>query len=71
MDPHHVGGGFSTSLKVADDCIVGLMHTMHLDLHARGEASFWRHHLSDRDIVAAVQALGRERYKEYLDDLGS
>ncbi len=62
--PSHVGT-LGKSLKTPDHEAIPIRADMHHLLHNMGEPSFYRAHLRDDVLVAAVRALAREDYRRW------
>lgn len=65
VDPAHVGK-HGLHIKIGDDCTLPLMHRYHAKQDEIGEASMYRTFLPDDVLMAALRALARERYQEWL-----
>ena len=68
VDPMHIGT-FGKGMK-ADDEALPVTHWIHAMAHAKGEMSVLREQLPDHVLRAALRAYARERYQEYLDEIG-
>lgn len=65
IDPAHVGTA-GKGIKSPDNEALPLRHDLHSQAHTMGEMSFYRRHLPDDVLRAALRALAREMYQEYL-----
>ena len=62
IDPAHLGTA-GKGLKSPDDEVFPVRHSIHLEMHQRGEITTIRKYAPDWLILAAMRAYGRELYK--------
>lgn len=66
IDPAHIGTA-GRGLKSPDSEVFPLRHDLHTLSHSKGEMTFYREHLPDDVLRAALRALAREKYAEWKE----
>ena len=66
IDPAHVGTA-GKGIKSPDNEALPLRHDLHANSHTMGEMSFYRRHLPDDVLRAALRAYARELYQKYKE----
>ncbi len=64
VDPVHIGTR-GKGYKSSDDETLPILHSIHLEMHRRGEMTVLRELLPDDVLRDALRALARERYREW------
>ena len=65
VEPAHIGT-LGKGAKRSDDEVLQIEHRFHASGHNHGEISMFREHLPDYVLRAALRALGREQYRDYI-----
>jgi hypothetical protein len=67
VDPAHIGTA-GRGLKAPDFWALPVLHSIHADMHARGEMSVIRDIIPDDVLRAALRALAKQMYGEWQSD---
>lgn len=66
VDPMHIGTA-GKGIKSPDHWALPALHSHHAAAHQGGEISYIRQHIPDDVLRAAMRALAKERYEEWLN----
>ena len=64
VDPAHIGT-LGKGIKSPDNHALPIRHSIHAEMHQRGEMTVLRERVSDDVLRAAFRALAEQRYREH------
>ena len=67
VDPAHIGTA-GRGLKSPDDEALPILHSVHQEMHNKGEASVLRERMPDWLLIDCVQAYAREHYRKWKEE---